>query len=920
MLRHSPRTLLSLLVVCLCLRAFSQESRNVRIGVALPSSGPQSVSDVEIRDRLLKALNEEKLDRKLSVELQAIALSAPPGGRAAVEAKAKDCAYVLYIDVKPGQKTFKFEAMADGSFVNVPSVNATVDYLIRRIDNDTTYAAGTVKAEDSASDRDVLLQALRRTAHNVIGELAKGTGSRNSHTESGALEKIVPTRNRDEFSGEQFCAWLPSGVEHSDALRGVCEYAMTLPQRMPNFVCHQSTSRFVGHNKVPADLVTATVRYEDGDESYSDLQLNGKPVAEAAARTAGLWSSGQLSGTLRAIFHDRNHATFAFAGEKKIGQRQAWVFTYSIAKQNEPLWQLRADENVLAPPYGGEVWVDSKTGGVLKFVSSARDLPRSFPIQSCAVMTEYQDVAFGDGTSFVLPASSSVTTQFAGFDPTRNVVEFSGCHKFRARARMVTDVAPEPSEKSTEVAGSADLLTTEEEEEETIYAILREQAIHEDAARLEAEQQLDLYWSAVAVVSRLAALERQRQRNAAQIRVAAADPGAPLRESVTTFKVNVKLVPVSVVVRDSNGRAVGNLTKADFHLFDERKPQPISSFSVEKASGQHPSADHESTVSGETFVVGEQKQAAPANNVAYVFDDLHLTFEDIENAKDAATRHFAEMNPEDHAAIFTTSGAVELNFTGDAAQLKSAVHALKSHARSGAGDCPPMTYYMADLIINQGDPDDTENAISAAVECTFHGVGKPDGSQLEKARQLTEAKAFELLSTGRVESENALQNLQQVTAATAAVSGRRSIVLVSPGFLALDPDDQDRAMAIIDHAVQAGVIVSTLDVRGVLSTSVSATARDLANTGQFERQEATANAALMADFATGTGGTYFHNNNNLEQGFRQTADVPEYIYVLGFSPGKLDGKFHKLKVRLASGEKLTVQARAGYYAVKALVQ
>jgi len=26
--------------------------------------------------------------------------------------------------------------------------------------------------------------------------------------------------------------------------------------------------------------------------------------------------------------------------------------------------------------------------------------------------------------------------------------------------------------------------------------------------------------------------------------------------------------------------------------------------------------------------------------------------------------------------------------------------------------------------------------------------------------------------------------------------------------------------------------------------------------------------------------------------------VPEYIYVLGFTPQKLDGKFHKLRVRL----------------------
>ncbi|MGA9977895.1 MAG: hypothetical protein WBQ08_04615 [Candidatus Sulfotelmatobacter sp.] len=66
--------------------------------------------------------------------------------------------------------------------------------------------------------------------------------------------------------------------------------------------------------------------------------------------------------------------------------------------------------------------------------------------------------------------------------------------------------------------------------------------------------------------------------------------------------------------------------------------------------------------------------------------------------------------------------------------------------------------------------------------------------------------------------------------------------------------------------------------------------------------------------AYGTGGTLFHNNNDLDEGLRRTADVPEYVYVLGFSPQRLDGKFHKLKVRLNGPGKLTVQARQGYYA------
>src|SRR6266481_1445173 len=53
------------------------------------------------------------------------------------------------------------------------------------------------------------------------------------------------------------------------------------------------------------------------------------------------------------------------------------------------------------------------------------------------------------------------------------------------------------------------------------------------------------------------------------------------RDTPTTFKVHVNLVLVRVVVRDRQGKIVSNLKKEDFQLYDNRKPQAITSFSVE---------------------------------------------------------------------------------------------------------------------------------------------------------------------------------------------------------------------------------------------------------------------------------------------------------------------------------------------------
>jgi hypothetical protein len=68
--------------------------------------------------------------------------------------------------------------------------------------------------------------------------------------------------------------------------------------------------------------------------------------------------------------------------------------------------------------------------------------------------------------------------------------------------------------------------------------------------------------------------------------------------------------------------------------------------------------------------------------------------------------------------------------------------------------------------------------------------------------------------------------------------------------------------------------------------------------------------------ADGTGGTFFHNRNDLDEGFRQAGAAPPISYLLAFSPQnlKLNGRFHLLKVALANKQKYSVQARRGYYA------
>jgi hypothetical protein len=85
---------------------------------------------------------------------------------------------------------------------------------------------------------------------------------------------------------------------------------------------------------------------------------------------------------------------------------------------------------------------------------------------------------------------------------------------------------------------------------------------------------------------------------------------------------------------------------------------------------------------------------------------------------------------------------------------------------------------------------------------------------------------------------------------------------------------------------------------------------------QYRTQQQFENEFVLGDFANGTGGTFFHNSNDLAGGLKQLGAAPGISYMLGFSPQnqKMDGKYHNIKVTLADKQKYSIQARRGYYA------
>jgi hypothetical protein len=171
-----------------------------------------------------------------------------------------------------------------------------------------------------------------------------------------------------------------------------------------------------------------------------------------------------------------------------------------------------------------------------------------------------------------------------------------------------------------------------------------------------------------------------------------------------------------------------------------------------------------------------------------------------------------------------------------------------------------------------------------------------------------------------------LRGLRELVRRLSVLPGQRTIVFVSQGFIS--ESQLQMVSEIIDAAVRAGVVVNALDPRG-LYTMIPGSDPSQPGPGfppalwgilaQIQSAAALEDAGVLAEVADGTGGVFFHNNNDLDAGFRAAGGLAEFSYVLVFSPSdlKTNGKYHHLAVRLvgdARASGLIIQARRGYFA------
>ena len=392
---------------------------------------------------------------------------------------------------------------------------------------------------------------------------------------------------------------------------------------------------------------------------------------------------------------------------------------------------------------------------------------------------------------------------------------------------------------------------------------------------------------------------------------------APPEQLKPTFRVNTEIVLVNVVVRDKNGNVVRGLTRDDFSITEDDKPQTIDSFDFEELDNPNarpaptlteqvlpkkPQPQSAAEESAAKALVGAAKTVAKApapppvidmhgrRLIVLFFDMASMQNEEVTRAAKAAHEYVdKKLAPTDLIAVvsFSTDLNVDQDFTDDKEQLFAAIDQYGGNTSQG--------FEAGTTGDDEGTPD-SGNAFT------------PDDTE------------FNLFSTDR-----RLQALQTLADALSGIQQKKSVIYFSSGMSQSGNDNQVELKRTVDRAIRANVSFYAADLRGLVALPAGGEARQASAVGTSPFSGASMTGAIsslsssqdtLTTMSEDTGGRAFFDSNDFGDVFnRVVADTSAY-YVLGYSStnNARDGRYRHLKVKLTKRTDLKLEYRSGYYA------
>jgi VWFA-related protein len=397
-------------------------------------------------------------------------------------------------------------------------------------------------------------------------------------------------------------------------------------------------------------------------------------------------------------------------------------------------------------------------------------------------------------------------------------------------------------------------------------------------------------------------------------------PSATPPLSSIQFPSAVDLVTVDAVVTDKKNAPVENLTKESFQVFEDGKPQVITSFEAVVLPPAPPSAPKKLRVvstnqgaerrSGRTFII--------------VFDDVHLQPFQSNRAKVAIDQFLKTGTRDgDRVTLLATGGGAwwSTRMPEGYRELTSLLKRLDGRELPETGQDRVTEWEALRIHIYR------DKQVEERVTRRFETYGVNPGmrnNQSETGAQfdgdpLVQGRASEVYYQATAKNKITLNAIERALSSLAGTKGRKSLILVGQGFI-YDPN-LDEFKNVIQASRRGNCAIYFVDTMGLGGMPASMTAEfgpaiDSQDIGaafaeNLERSEG------AESISVDSGGFTVKNNNDLARGLIRIADETRVYYLIGYNPSNTarDGKFRKIEVKVTPSKDIKVRARKGYYAV-----
>ncbi|HXU39115.1 MAG TPA: VWA domain-containing protein [Blastocatellia bacterium] len=369
------------------------------------------------------------------------------------------------------------------------------------------------------------------------------------------------------------------------------------------------------------------------------------------------------------------------------------------------------------------------------------------------------------------------------------------------------------------------------------------------------------------------------------------------------IRLSTELVQIDVLVTDKSNKPVSGLTREDFELLDNNKPQHISNFAYEETKSRRiEDAATEDHRLPRAITARELKRV-----FAFVVDTLHIKYENIGRTRKMLSDFVDnKMQPGDLVLILPTGGGSGLlqQFTADQRLLHRAIDRLRPFFFSN--DTTPYRS-MARLGLSPG---------------SRPGQGARNGGF---GRQPISSAGQDPDPFEEADVHTTLNAMKEMIKSMSKLPGRKVALLVSEGIRASATWTTQDLHETTALAGRANVVFYTIDPRGLDPLILNATdeldsdadfATAATDAVESKRSDFHESQDSLRDIALDTGGKFFGNNNDITRGLDEMLEGNAAYYMLGFYPeaGKWDGKLHKVKVVVRAHPELTVSFRKSYLA------